>query len=237
MAPVRMGFIGVGNRGTQLLHLFQQNENCEIAALCDVFEPYVTRDAAQIPEEMKAMGKVPKLGEDLGDYKKYSDFREMLADDEIDAVCIATPDHWHAVQTIQALRAGKDVFVEKPLTITIREGRRMVEVLNETDRIAGVCLNRRGSSVYKKLAEMVQSDHIGPVKAAYASHNSVMYPNGIGNSEPIDPPANFDWDMWLGPRSKRPYKPNLAPYYFRWWSDYSSQMGNWGVHYMDVIRW
>ncbi len=237
MAKVRVGFIGVGNRGSQLLGGFLANDACEVAALCDVYEPYVTRRREDVDPVFLASGKIPQMGEDLGDYAKYADFRKLLADDNVDAVVIATPDHWHAVQTIEALRAGKDVFVEKPLTITVHEGRRMVEVQRKTDRIAGVCLNRRGSSVYRKCVEMVQGGKLGDVKAAYAQHNSVMAPDGIGQAKPAEPPAGFDWDLWLGPRAERPYQPNLAPYYFRWWADYSSQMGNWGVHYMDAIRW
>jgi predicted dehydrogenase len=237
MDKVRMGFVGLGNRGTQLLDCFLKNENCRVVALCDVYRPYTTRNADEIDPAYKSIGKVPPMGENLGHCARYSDFRQLLASADVDAVVVATPDHWHAVQTIAALRAGKDVFVEKPLTITVREGRRMVEVLNETDRIAGVCLNRRGSSIYRKCVDMVRAGRIGDVKAGYASHSSDMFPDGIGRQGPARPPADLDWDMWLGPRPARPYQYNLAPYFFRWWSDYSSQMGNWGVHFMDAIRW
>lgn len=84
---------------------------------------------------------------------------------------------------------------------------------------------------------MVRGGKIGEVKAGYACHASVMYPNGIGRDEPCAPPEGLDWDRWLGPRAMRPYQKNLAPYYFRWWSGFSSQMGNWGVHYLDGMRW
>jgi predicted dehydrogenase len=141
------------------------------------------------------------------------------------------------VQTIQALDAGLDIYVEKPLTITLKEGRAMVEAQSKTDRVVQVGLNRRGSSVFQKLAKEVQNDRIGKVTTARALRISNMYPDGIGRLNAEDPPADFDWDMWLGPRPKRPYQFNIAPYYFRWWKDYSTQMGNWGVHYMDVIRW
>lgn len=237
MAKVRLGFIGVGNRGTLLMNNFRKNDGCEVVALCDVYKPYLTRNPDDIDQEYRDIGKVPQMGEDLGDVATYTDYKDLLADDNVDAVVIATPDHWHAIQTIDAFRAGKDVFVEKPLTITIREGQRMVEEQNSSGRVAGCCLNRRGSSIYQKMVEEVRGGKLGDVKAAYAAHNSVMFPNGIGNQEPADPPANLDWDKWVGPRPMRPYQYNLAPYFFRWWSDFSSQMGNWGVHYMDVIRW
>ncbi|MDZ7723630.1 MAG: Gfo/Idh/MocA family oxidoreductase [candidate division KSB1 bacterium] len=141
------------------------------------------------------------------------------------------------MQTILSIDAGKDVYVEKPLTITIKEGRAMVDAEKSSDRIAQVGLNRRGSSIYQSLAPKVQKGLIGKVLTARAYRISNMYPDGIGNLNPEEPPADFDWDMWLGPRDFRPYQYNLAPYFFRWWYFYSSQMGNWGVHYMDVIRW
>jgi predicted dehydrogenase len=235
---IRMGFIGIGNRGTQLMTLFRDNADVEVAALCDVYEPYLDRNRSAVNERYLALGKVPKLDEQFGkEVKRYKDFRKLLEQKDIDAVCIATPDHWHAVQTIQALEAGKDIYVEKPLTITLKEGRVMVDAQKKTDRVVGVGLNRRGSTVYQKLVKEIQNDRIGKVTTARALRISNMYPDGIGRMKAEDPPADFDWDMWLGPRAKIPYQYNIAPYSFRWWKDYSSQMGNWGVHYMDVIRW
>ncbi|MCG8310302.1 MAG: Gfo/Idh/MocA family oxidoreductase [Cytophagales bacterium] len=234
---VRMGFIGVGNRGSQLLEWFRDNKDVEIAALCDVYEPYTSRDRSKVDKRYIEGGKVPKMGEDLGKYRRYEDFRELLDRKDIDAVCIATPDHWHALQTILAFEAGKDVYCEKPLTIVLKEGRAMIEAQKRTGRVCAVGLNRRGSSIYQHLAKQVQNDLIGKVTTARALRISNMYPSGIGKLSSEVPPADFNWDMWLGPRAKRDYQYNIAPYYFRWWKEYSSQMGNWGVHYMDVIRW
>jgi predicted dehydrogenase len=235
---IRVGFIGLGNRGTLLLKRFMDNPDVEIAALCDVYEPYTSRDRSKVDARWLESGKVPKMGESFARQpKRYSDFRELLEQKDIDAVCIATPDHWHAAQTIAALDAGKDVYVEKPLTITIHEGRQMVSAAAKTDRVVAVGLNRRGSSIYQELAGRIQGGIIGEVRTARCYRISNMYPSGIGSLEPEAPPAGFDWDMWLGPRPHRPYQYNIAPYYFRWWQDYSSQMGNWGVHYLDVIRW
>lgn len=238
MDKVRLGFIGVGNRGTQLLEYSMANPKAEIVALCDVYTPYVERDASKVDPSLLISRKVPKLDESLpARVDRYTDFRDLLDRSDIDAVVISTPDHWHAVQTIMAFRSGKDVFVEKPLTSTLYEGRRMVDVEAETGRVAGVCLNRRGSSIYQELARRGADAMLGKVVNAYAAHSSNMYPNGIGTAKPEDPPEGFDWDMWLGPRAYRPYSKSLAPYHFRWHSEFSSQMGNWGVHYMDVIRW
>jgi predicted dehydrogenase len=235
---IRMGFIGIGNRGSGLMGRFMDNPDVEVAALCDVYEPYLNRDRAAVHQRYLDLGKVPRLDEKFGNkVKRYSDFRNLLEQKDLDAVCIATPDHWHAIQAIQAMEAGLDVYVEKPLTITLREGRAMVEAQKRTGQVCAVGLNRRGSSVYQKLAPEVQGGKIGKVTTARALRISNMYPDGIGRMNPEAPPADFDWDMWLGPRAWRDYQYNIAPYSFRWWSDYSSQMGNWGVHYMDVIRW
>jgi predicted dehydrogenase len=235
---IRVGFIGLGNRGSQLMHWFMENEDVEVAALCDVYKPYVTRKLEDVHPRYRAAGKVPRLGEEFGEkVKRFTDFRDLLKEPDIDAVVIATPDHWHALQAIAAMEAGKDVYVEKPLTITVREGRAIVEAQKRTGRVCAVGLNRRGSSVYQQLSGKVSNGLIGPVTSAQAFRISNMYPDGIGRLSPEAPPPDFDWDMWQGPRAARPYQYNIAPYFFRWWQDYSSQMGNWGVHYMDVIRW
>ncbi len=236
---VRMGFIGVGNRGSQLLNLFMKNQDADIAALCDVYEPYTLRDRSKVHPRYLAevAGQVPKMGETFAHTPDlYTDFRKLLEKKDIDAVCIATPDHWHAAQTLMALDAGKDIYVEKPLTNTLQEGRIMINAAAKTKQVVAVGLNRRGSSIYQGLAGKVQ-DKIGKVTVARAYHISNMYPDGIGKFQPETPPKDFNWDMWLGPRAYRPYQYNIHPYRFRWWKDYSSQMGNWGVHYMDVIRW
>jgi predicted dehydrogenase len=237
---IRMGFIGIGNRGSQLLNLFMQNKDVEIAALCDVYEPYVLRDRGKVdPRYIADMkGQIPKMGEKFAKPPKiYNDYRKLLDDKDIDAVCIATPDHWHAIQMIEAVKAGKDVYVEKPLTQTIHEGRKMVETQAASKQVVAVGLNRRGSSTYQKLASEIPGGKIGKVTIARAARINNMFPDGIGKLKAEQPPKDFNWDMWLGPRAIRPYQYNIAPYMFRWWSDYSSQMGNWGVHYMDVIRW
>lgn len=237
---IRMGFIGIGNRGSQLMDLFMQNSDCEVAALCDIYAPYTTRNRDQVDTRwLKIMGgQIPKMGEKFPKQPKiYNDYRKLLEDKDIDAVCIATPDHWHALITVHAIQEGKDVYVEKPLTATIFEGRKMVEIQAASKQVVAVGLNRRGSSVYQKLAKEIPSGKIGKVSVARAYHIGNMFPDGIGKMKPEQPPKDFNWDMWLGPRAYRPYQYNIAPYMFRWWSDYSSQMGNWGVHFMDVIRW
>jgi predicted dehydrogenase len=240
---IRVGFIGVGNRGSQLLRLFMTQPDCEVTALCDLYEPYLLRDYTKVDKRytegfLGKDGRVPKMGEKFNSkVTLYNDYRKLLDDKTIDAVCIATPDHWHALQTIDAIKAGKDVYVEKPLTATIYEGRAMVNAQMASGRVAAAGLNRRGNLVYQKLSKIMQTGKLGKLTIGRASHVNNMFPDGIGKMKPEAPPKDFNWDMWLGPRAYVPYRYNMAPYVFRWWSDYSSQIGNWGVHYIDVIRW
>jgi predicted dehydrogenase len=152
-------------------------------------------------------------------------------------VVIGSPDHWHAIQVVAACEAGKDVYVEKPLSLTIQEGRRMVEAAARHQRISQVGLQRRSCRTYQDLEKLVKKGEIGQVTTARAYRISNMHPQGIGRGRKMDPPAGLDWDAWLGPAAWRDYQDNIAPYKFRWWKQYSSQAANWGVHYFDTIRW
>ena len=236
---VRIGCIGVGNRGVQVLGGFVPHADARIVALCDAYEPYLRGEYARIDPRFKPLGKrVPTRQPDFGGpVDRVSDFRRILDRKDIDAVIIATPDHWHAIQTIAACDAGKDVYCEKPLSICIREGRRMVEAARRNSRVVQVGLQRRSSALYGRLAELIRSGVIGKVTVARACYASNMAPDGIGHASDSAPPEGLDWDMWLGPRPDRPFNENLLPYKFRWHQLYSSQMANWGVHYFDVMRW
>ena len=237
---IRAGFIGIGNRGTQLLTRFIEQDDVEVAALCDVYEPYLNRDYSKVDQRLKdALGsRIPKMTENLGpNVTRHKDFRRLLDRKDIDAVVIASPDHWHAVQAIMACQAGKDVYVEKPLSVTIHEGRKMVEAATRYNRVVQVGLHRRSSEAYAQIAEHIKTGRIGKVTVGRAYRVSNMYPGGIGRLPDTAPPKGLDWDMWLGPRPKRAYKDNIVLYKFRWWQSYSSQVANWGVHYCDAMRW
>jgi predicted dehydrogenase len=219
---VRLGFIGVGNRGDQLLDAFLVHKDAEIVALCDVYQPYL--DAAR-----KKVGGEPKC---------YHDYRQLLDQKDIDAVVIATPDHWHALQFVAACRAGKDVYVEKPLSLTIGEGQKMAAVAKETQRVTQVGLHRRSSANITEAVKLVRDGAIGKVTVAKCYHLRNESPLGIGKPADCDPPPGLDWEMWLGPAPKVPYNPNRCLYKFRWFSDYSGgQLTNFGTHYLDVIQW
>ena len=237
---IRVGFIGVGNRGTQLLQTFMQMNDCEIAALCDIYEPYITRDRSKVdPRYVKDRpAQIPQMGEVFPNkVERYADYRKLLENKSIDAVCIATPDHWHALQTIHSVQAGKDVYLEKPVSKTVEEGRAMIKAAADGKQIVTVGLNRRSSSTFQHLAREIPAGKIGKVTFASACHVGNMFPAGIGKLKPEEPPRDFNWDAWLGPRAYRPYQYNIAPYMFRWWEDYSNQIGNNGVHYLDLMRW
>ena len=218
---IRLGFIGVGGRGRSLVGTFRKHSDVEVVAVCDVYEPHV--EQANKPLDGKAAA--------------CSDFRKVIDRKDVDAVVIATPDHWHAVQTITACDAGKDVYCEKPVSITIHEGRRMVEAARRNDRIVQIGTQRRSSPAFARLAELVTSGKIGKVTVSRTYLLKNHYPNGIGRAEPAGPPKGLNWDMWLGPRPVRPYQSNITPYLFRYWKQYSSQIANMGSHYLDVIRW
>ena len=218
---LRVGFIGVGNRGSQLLRSFLKLRQVEVAALCDV-------DARILEAAAKLVPGTPRLERD---------FRAVLDRADIDAVVISTPDHWHAIQCILACAAGKDVYIEKPLSMTVREGRAMVDAARRHGRVVQVGIQRRSSEIYARLVAMVRDGVLGKVTVGRAYRLSNMAPSGIGKAPDTDPPPWLDWDLWLGPRPYRPYRESIHPYKFRWWGRYSSQVANWGVHYFDAIRW
>jgi predicted dehydrogenase len=219
---IRLGLIGTGGRGCQLLQAFCKHTDVEIPAVCDV-----SRSAVQEANSRFLGGKAAV----------YSDFRRLIDRDDLDAVIIATPDHWHAIQTIMACRAGKDVYCEKPLAKTIHEGRRMVQVARSTGRVVQVGTHRRSGHSYHEAAELIASGKLGKITIARAFDTTNMYPLGIGKAAPSDPPADLDWDLWLGPRPQRPFQATITPFKFRWWDPYATRFADNGVHFLDVMRW
>ena len=219
---VRLGFIGVGNRGDQVLDAFLTQPDAEVVALCDLSQDYMDFAA-------KKIGASPR---------QFHDYRQLLELKDLDAVVIAVPDHWHALQTIQACQAGKDVYVEKPLSLCVAEGRAMVKAVRGSGRVCQVGIHRRSVPVCQEAAQFVRAGGLGKVTAARAFHVQNEWPSGIGNPPDENPPANLDWEAWLGPAPKRSYNKNRTFYRFRWFYDYSGgQVTNFGVHYLDFIQW
>ena len=219
---VRLGFIAIGNRGDQVLDAFLSHPDAEVIAVCDLYQPYLDFASRKI-------GSGPK---------QFKDYRRLLEPKDVDAVVVNTPDHWHALQAIHAFEAGKDVYCEKPLSLTVREGRQMAEAARRHGRVTQVGLQRRSAPYCREAAELVRSGAIGKVTVVRAFHIQNEWPKGIGKPPDEAPPANLDWDAWLGPAPRVAYNKNRAFYRFRWFYDYSGgQLTNFGVHYMDVIQW
>jgi predicted dehydrogenase len=219
---VRLGFVALGNRGDQVLDAFLKHADAEVVALCDIHQPYVDFAA-------KKVGGAPR---------QFKDYRRLLDLEDLDAVVINTPDHWHALQTIHACDAGKDVYVEKPLSLVVAEGRAMVNAAQRNQRVVQVGLQRRSSKFTREAADLVRGGAIGKVTVVRSFHIQNEWPKGIDNPPDEAPPADFDWEAWLGPAPKKPYNKNRTFYRFRWFRDYSGgQLTNFGVHYMDVIQW
>ncbi len=219
---VRMGFIGVGNRGDKVHEAFLEWGDSQTVALCDLRSDYMDIAAKK----------------SRGTPRQYKDYRRLLDDKDVDAVMIATPDHWHALMFIDACNAGKDVYVEKPLSLTVYEGRRMVETAERTKRVVQVGTQRRSAPVVKEAVEFVRGGGIGQVTIARCYDIQNEWPAGIGNFPDEAPPTEWEWDQWLGPAPKAPYNRNRAFYKFRWFFDYSGgQLTNFGVHLVDSIRW
>jgi predicted dehydrogenase len=219
---VRLGFVGVGNRGDQVLDGFLKHADAEVVGICDIYQPYVDFAAR-------------KVG---GPPRQFKDYRKLLDVKDLDAVVINTPDHWHALQMIHACEAGKDVYVEKPVSLVVNEGRAMVNAARRFDRVVQVGLQRRSAPFIREAAELVRGGAVGKVTVVRSFHIQNEWPKGIDNPPDEAPPADFDWEAWLGPAPRRAYNRNRAFYRFRWFRDYSGgQLTNFGVHYMDVIQW
>jgi predicted dehydrogenase len=219
-----LGFVGPGGQGTNLLQSFGGMKDVAIAAVCDV-----DRKRAEAAAKMadKLTGNAPKT---------VSDMRELLANKEIDAVVIATPDHWHAPATILACDAGKHVYVEKPCSHNIREGRLMLEAARRNKRIVQVGTQSRSAPHLREGIERLKNGAIGEILVA-KSWNSQLRGN-IGKRKPSPPPAELDYDSWVGPAPMRPYQSNLLHGSWRWFFDFGcGDMGNDGVHDIDIARW
>ena len=192
---------------------------CKVVAACDV-------------DEVHLKEAVAKFGPDC---KGYKDFRDVLDRKDIDAVVIGTPDHWHTVISIAAMKAGKDVYCEKPLTLTIGEGRKLVKVQKETKRIFQVGSQQRSQSQFRVACELVRNGRIGKLKSVEA-HLPTGPTGGPFEVKPV--PADFDWDMWLGPARQTDYVRERTHGEFRWWLEYSGgMMTDWGAHHNDIAQW
>ncbi len=217
---ITTALIGSGARGLQIAAGGEQ-----IVAVCDVDAKH--REGAK--KQVEAM-----LG--VRGVDAVNDFREVLARDDLDAVIIATPDHWHAPQTLAAMEAGKAVYVEKPLTLTIEEGRILADAARRYRAILQVGSQQRSDQRFLRACQLVRNGYIGRLKSVW-----VEIPARGGSDAPWSPrpvPPELDYDTWLGPAPWAPYHPHRCHYRFRFVSDYSGgDVTNWGAHQLDIAQW
>ena len=216
-----IAIIGCGGMGRMDLTDFHKQPDAEIRAVCDAFRP-----AADQARRMAG-----------GRAEVYSDFRRVLDRKDIDAVVIATPDHWHALITVMACEAGKDVYVEKPISHNVREGRLLVEAARRHNRVVQVGIQQRSGAHFQRAVKAVQDGRIGEVRFAQCwNHNYSPDRRGMGFPDSTAPPAGLDWDLWLGPAPAVPFTP--ARRNFRVFWDYAGgELTNWCVHLLDVVHW
>jgi predicted dehydrogenase len=227
---VAVGFIGLGAMGSGNLGYSMKVPQVQPAALCDVYAPHLERaqDAA------RKGGYTPKT---------FRDFRELLADKSIDAVCISTPDHWHAYMTVEACKAGKDVYVEKPASVYVDEGRKMVQAARKYNRVVQAGTMQRSGGYFKKAAELVAGGTLGEITFCHAYQSGSTKRDGYGNPPDGQAPADLDWDMWLGPAPKVAFNPNrwgvkvtTFPTFRYFWDYAGGAMTDWGVHLIDPLH-
>ncbi len=221
---VRIAIVGVGSRGSAHIKEILPVANVEIAALVDPDGQRTEKAAAEI---LKKTGKAPRVE---------SDMRRVFDDKSIDAVTIATTNHWHTLTAIWAMQAGKDAYVEKPVSHNLFEGVKLVETARKYKRIAAGGTQRRWWGRFRKAVELIHNGEIGDVYQA-----NFMFPGGrdsIGFKEPKAPPGWLNWDLWLGPAPMQPYHENLVHYNWHWFWDFGNgELGNNGIHMIDLVRW
>jgi len=241
-----MGCIGTGNQGTNDMRDFLQDKRVQIVAVCDVnreSDGYWDNrtggrePAKRIVTEHYARTSAP------GAYRgcrAYEDFRDVLARDDIDAVLIALPDHWHSIAVIEAAKAGKDIYGEKPLSLTIGEGRAMSDAVHRYGRVFQTGSQQRSDHNFRRACELVRNGRIGKLHTVKCGlpGGTPDYSKKGNRDKPGRVPRGFNYDMWLGPAPYAPYCPARCHVNFRWILDYSGgQVTDWGGHHPDIAQW
>ena len=221
----RIALIGCGWWGNNILREAMASGQCEVVALCDVDSRQFERTLQNVAA---GTGAAPKL---------FKDYRELLASVKPDIAIIGTPDHWHALPMIAAVKAGAHVYVEKPIGHTVMEGRAMVNAARATGRVVQVGTHRRISPHNVSGREFIRAGNIGEIGMVRCFVNY----GGNGPEKPtlnVDAPKELDWDLWCGPAPLRPYCPKIHPRGFRNFLDYANgTLGDWGIHWLDQVLW
>lgn len=231
---IAIGFIGTGDHGVERnLKRFLSEPDAQVVAVCDVDRPR-REGAKRLVEERYAKGREGGMHRGCD---AYNDLREIVGRKDIDAVCVSTPDHWHALASVLALREGKDVICEKPLTLTVGEGRVLADTVRRHGRVFQTASENRSLPCYHRMAELVRNGRIGKLRTI-----RVGLPKGYwvrAASEEVGPPPDgFDFDLWLGPAPEAEYSEARCHWNFRWIFDYSGGMlTDWGAHLIDIAQW
>jgi len=222
---IRVALIGCGGMGLGDIMTFLKFDDADCALICDVDDAQIKKVGDAIE---KKRGKKPEA---------VKDFRRIMDRSDIDACLVATPDHWHALPTIYACQAGKDVYVEKPLATSIGEGRAMTAAARKYDRVVQVGTQWRSGQHFAEAVAYVHSGKLGKIRLVRCwPYLTWVY--SIGKPPDSDPPAGVDYDMWLGPAPKRPFNPKRFHFNFRWFWDYAGGLQtDWGVHLFNIALW
>ena len=235
---VNLGFIGAGKQGRGLLGRFVDTGRINVLAIAD---PHEKKLELLLDNHKKQLEKIAG-GTVNTDVKAYANFPELLENKSIDAVVIATPDHWHAVQAVRSAEAGKDIYCEKPLSLTVKEGRAMVNATRKYGRVFQTGSMQRSQEYFRKGAELVYNGYLGDIKEILVC---VGNPPKDIDFAPQEIPAHLDWQKWLGPNDDAPYNELLAPTleneFWAKWRDYKpfggGYMTDWGAHMYDIAQW
>jgi predicted dehydrogenase len=234
---IGVAVVGLGIQGKGHFRGILHRSDARVAALCDA-------DARRLEEARSRASRSNDGGG--GSVPAFRDFREAIAAPGVDAVLIATPDHWHAVMALEAMAAGKDVYCEKPLTLTIGEARRLVAETRRLGRVFQTGSQQRSDAKFRQACELVRNGMIGELESVRVSIRTGFLPHPVFCDLPAEPvPEGLDWDLWLGPAPVRPYHRKIAPPFgvdewggWRNFTDYSGGgMTDWGAHHVDIAQW
>jgi predicted dehydrogenase len=217
---MRLAVMGCGNMAGGDVKCFANNPQVEITAFCDV-------KADKMAELQKRTGLKPK--------HQFEDYRKMLELKDLDALLNATPDHWHAIPTIEACQRNLDVYVEKPLSHNIAEGRAMVQTARQYDRVVQMGTQQRSGVHFQQAVDLVQSGYLGEISMVKCWNNSNK--KSLGNPPDSTPPADLNWDLWQGPAPSRPYNKNYYNNFRRFYDYAGGIITDWFTHWVDIVQW